>query len=193
MQTHLLYLMEFMHFGSSDPLSFFWMLNINPYNFYNFHRYRVQFFGSSFPKRVVLRGREGDMTVRISQRDVHGEAMLDTGTPGRNCSLWRAHGTDLPQRIATCGTTATRTGEEHQEEGVAEGSFYELTTDPLSLPIHPALFRVGQRKRNQEWKSEVEPGSGSGARVMFCFSLSRPILICNKLISPKSSLFHFWQ
>lgn len=90
------------------------------------------------------------MTVRISQRDVHGEAMLDTGTPGRNCSLWRAHGTDLPQRIATCGTTATRTGEEHQEEGVAEGSFYELTTDPLPLPIHPALFRVGQRKRNQE-------------------------------------------
>lgn len=83
--------------------------------------------------------------MRISQRDVHGEPMVEqillAGTA--------VCGELMLGQIYPCGTTGTRTGEKHQG-GVAEGNFFELTTNPLSLPIHPTLFRVGRTKRNQE-------------------------------------------
>lgn len=43
-------------------------------------------------------------------------------------------------------------GEKHQEEGVAEGNFYELTTNPLSLSIHLVLVQSGAEEEKSGMK-----------------------------------------
>lgn len=185
MHTHLLCLMECVHFWSSGLLSFLWVFKIKPSNFYNFHHYRVQVLGSSFPKWVILSfcskvwaakhcregGREGDTSVRISQRCAW-RAHAGTGTPGRNCSLWRAHArTDLSQRTAASGKIGTRTGESIKRKEWQRGTPMNWPQIPCHSPsvLHSSEWGRGRGIRNERVKLNlgVEGESRDKGHVLF--------------------------
>lgn len=114
--------------------------------------------------------------------------------------LWRncAHGKPtlkhgFPAGLQPIGRIHSGVGEKHEEEGGGERSWVDCTPcSPFPCTIHSRWWGLGNGGVQPGEKGEVGESVVS-LFFFFLFSLAKSILIGNKLIFPKLSLFCLWR